>query len=66
MTIQDKIDLTLWLAFANLFLMVTLAIWFVWREIRHDEWEDSYEEGRADYSASDHYSRLDKLDGLED
>lgn len=65
MTLQAKIDLVLWLAFANLFLMCVLALWFVYREIRHDPWEDGYEEGRADYSDADHYSRLDKMDGLD-
>lgn len=54
MTIQDKIDLTMWVALSTLILLAVVVLWMVWKDIQHDEWEDGYKAGREDYEQADH------------
>lgn len=53
MTIQDKIDLTMWVALSTLILLAVVVLWMVWKDIQHDEWEDGYKAGREDYEQAD-------------
>lgn len=53
MTLETQIEFLTWLGLANLALLVVVTLWLVWRDVRHDDWENGYKEGRADYSDAD-------------